>query len=156
MAGIETLSWEPLFVMRLDVAYDRAQRIGGPDRMGIFPVCGGTFEGPRLRGTVMPDGADWVTWGADGTMNIDVRTSLRTDDGALIAMTYTGISVPRTPEAGERFMRREPAPYEDMYVHTTPRFLTDHVDYAWINHVVAVTNGMRTADGPIYHVFAIT
>ncbi len=61
MPGIETLSWEPLFVMRLDVAYGDAQRFGGPERLGVFPVRGGTFEGARLRGKVMPDGADWVT-----------------------------------------------------------------------------------------------
>lgn len=29
MMGIDTLAWEPLFVMRLNVAYDQAQPIGG-------------------------------------------------------------------------------------------------------------------------------
>ena len=80
--GIETLAWEPLFVMRLNVAYDQAQPIGGESRLGIFPVHGGTFEGARLKGRVMPDGADWVTWRADGTMIIDVRTSLETENAS--------------------------------------------------------------------------
>ncbi len=88
-------------------------------------------------------------------MNIDVRTSLRTDDGALIAMTYTGKSVTRSPEAAERFVRREPMPYEDMYIHTTPRFQTEHPDYLWLNTIITVTNGGRTPEGPMYHVFAI-
>lgn len=153
--GIETLAWEPLFVMRLNVAYDQAQLIGGEGRLGIFPVHGGTFEGARLRGRVMPDGADWVTWRADGTMVIDVRTSLETDEGARIAMHYTGLTVPTSPEAAERFKRREPGPYEDLYLRTTPRFVTSHPDYDWLNRVVAVANGMRTDDGPMYHVFAI-
>ncbi|MBY8822629.1 DUF3237 domain-containing protein [Sphingomonas colocasiae] len=155
MSAIEALAWEPLFVLRLDVDYAAAQSIGGDDRLGIFPVRGGTFEGAKLRGRVLPDGADWVTWRPDGTMNIDVRTSLETEDGARIAMHYTGIAVPTSPAAVERFRRREPGPYEDLYLHTTPRFVTDHPDYAWLNHVIAVTNGMRSPDGPVYHVFAI-
>ncbi len=155
MAGIETLEWEPLFVMRLNVAYAETQQIGGQDKLGIFPVHGGTFEGPKLRGKVLTDGADWVTWQADGTMNIDVRTSLETDDGAKIAMHYTGIATATSAEAAERFRRREPGEYGDMYVHTTPRFVTEHPKYEWLNRVIAVTNGMRTPDGPMYHVFAV-
>ncbi|HEU0043262.1 DUF3237 domain-containing protein [Sphingomonas sp.] len=155
MAGIETLSWDPLFVMRLDVGYVDAQAIGGGDRLGIFPVLGGTFEGARLRGRVLPHGADWVTWRADGVMAIDVRTALETHDGARIAMHYTGLAVPASPEATARFRNREPGPYEDLYLRTTPRFVTGHPAYDWLNRVIAVANGMRTADGPVYHVFAI-
>ncbi|WP_326523556.1 DUF3237 domain-containing protein [Sphingomonas sp.] len=155
MSGVDVLAWEPLFVMKLNVAYAHAQPIGGQDRLGIYPVHGGTFEGARLRGTVQPDGADWVTWRADGTMIIDVRTSLLTDDGARIAMHYQGLAAPTSEEAAERFRRREPGTYDDMYIHTTPRFVTDHPDYEWLNRVIAVTNGMRTPEGPMYHVFAI-
>ena len=86
MSGIEQLAWAPLFVMRLDVAYDEAQLIGGEGRLGIVPVRGGTFEGERLRGRVLPHGADWVSWSASGAMRIDVRTALETDDGARHAL----------------------------------------------------------------------
>jgi hypothetical protein len=155
MSDIAQLSWAPLFVMQLDGAYDQAQLIGGPDRQGIFPIRGGTFEGERLRGTVMPHGADWVSWSSDGAMRIDVRTALETHDGARIAMTYQGIAVPTSAEAAGRFRNRQPGPYEDLYLHTTPRFMTEHPDYRWLNQVIAVTNGMRTPEGPRYHVFEI-
>ena len=155
MAEVDTLEWEHLFVMRLNVAYSEVQQIGGENKLGIFPVHGGTFEGPKLRGKILSDGADWVTWSADGTMNIDVRTSLETDDGAKIAMYYTGIAATTSPEAAARFRQRLPAEYGDMYIHTTPRFVTEHPDYEWLNRVIAVTNGMRTTEGPMYQVFAI-
>ena len=71
-------------------------------------------------------------------------------------MHYTGLMAPTSPEAAARFARREPGPYEDLYLRTTPRFVTSHPDYDWLNRVVAVANGMRTDDGPMYHVFAIT
>jgi hypothetical protein len=70
-------------------------------------------------------------------------------------MHYTGLMTPTSPEATERFARREPGPYEDLYLRTTPRFVTGHPDYDWLNRTVAVANGMRTDDGPMYHVFAI-
>lgn len=154
---IEVLRSEPLFTMRLQVAYDRAQTVGAMPIgvRGIYPVDGGTFEGPRLKGRVLPEGADWVLWRSDGVMVIDVRTALQTDDGALISMQYTGYSYTTTPEAGAAFRRREVVPYDQLYVRTTPRFETADPRYLWLNRVIAVANGARTAEGPIYHVFNI-
>jgi len=154
---IDQLMWRPLFVMRLEVGAGRAQRFGsGPGARAIFPVDGGTFEGDRLRGRVLPDGADWVSWRADGTMTLDVRTSLETDDGALITLRYEGLALGRTPDAQARFERRELVDYEDVYWRTTPRFETADPRYAWLTKIVAVANGVRAEAGPIYHVFEIT
>ncbi len=154
---IEQLKWEPLFVMRLQVGYNRAQPIGdtAPGIRGVYPVDGGTFEGARLRGVVNPGGADWVTMRSDAMMLIDVRLSLKTDDGATIGMVYTGLARPLDIEQNERFLKREVLPYEDMYLHTTPRFETGDPRYAWLNGVIAVTNGRRVEGGGEYHVFAI-
>ena len=53
----------------------------------IAPVAGGTFQGERIRGTVMPSpGGDWLLMRADGVLTLDVRLTLKTDDGALIYM----------------------------------------------------------------------
>lgn len=155
MSTIETLAYEPLFVMKLDVAYDQAQPIGGEGNLGIYPVRGGQFEGARLRGEVLGGGADWVSWRKDGTMLIDVRTSLRTDDGALIAMHYLGYAAATSQDAAEKLRRKEVVEYGDIYIRTTPRFVTQHPDYLWLNNVIAVANGMRTDNGPMYHVFEI-
>ena len=155
---IDQLTWRPLFVMSLNVAYDRASRIGvGPlGGRGVFPVNGGVFEGERLHGRVLGDGADWVTFRTDNTMLIDVRLVLETHDGALIAMTYKGMALGRTPEATAKFLKREPIPYEELYLRTTPRFETSDARYGWLNRIIAVTNGTRSPDGGIYHVFEVT
>src|SRR5262249_13019553 len=56
------------------------------------PISGGIFEGPRLRGTVLPAGsADWQLLRADGVLEMDLRATLRTDDGALISMRSLGL-----------------------------------------------------------------
>ena len=88
MAEIRTTH---LFTMTLAVA--GMQPIGatpnGNRRIGL--VAGGTFEGARLRGKVLPGGADWIIVRPDGVTTLDVRLVLETDDGAAIGMTYRGL-----------------------------------------------------------------
>src|SRR5258708_15826639 len=56
------------------------------------PLSGGSFEGPRLRGTVLPGGsADWLLLRSDGVLELDLRATLRTDDGALVSMRSFGL-----------------------------------------------------------------
>ena len=58
----------------------------------IFPVSGGNFSGERLRGSILPvAGSDLLLVRADGSSQQDVRMVLRTDDSALILMTYRGV-----------------------------------------------------------------
>ena len=154
---VDTLAWEWLFALDLDIAYGRMQAFGaGPGGWrGVYPVDGGRFEGPRLKGKVMPDGADWVTRRADGTTLIDVRLGLLTDDGAAIAMTYTGYLGFLSAEAARRFAKGEPVAYAETYIRTTPRFETADPRYAWLNRVIAVANGGAPGSSPTYQVFAV-
>ena len=154
---MDELRWAPLFVMDLTVGRAAAQPIGSipVGWRGVFPVDGGTFEGDRLRGTVNSGGADWITMRSDTVMLIDVRLTLLTHDGATIGMTYAGLATPHDPANFARFAQREILPDEDMYIHTTPRFETGDDRYAWLNRVIAVTNGRRTEAGGSYHVFEI-
>ena len=78
----------PLMSLRLSTA--PTQNIGaGPHGARItFPLTGGSFEGDRLRGKVLPCGDDWTVKRADGVTELDLRITLETDDGALIHMTF--------------------------------------------------------------------
>lgn len=153
---MDTLKSELLFSLYLDVAYDRMQKIGlmPIGWRGIYPVNGGRFEGPKLRGVVMPDGADWVIRRSDGATMIDVRLGLMTDDGVAIAMAYTGLLC-IAEAAIDRFRRGEPLTYQETYIRTTPRFETADPRYDWLNRVVAVANGGAPGSSPTYQVFAI-
>jgi hypothetical protein len=153
---VDTLRSAWLFALHLDIAWGRLQAIGAMPLgwRGIYPVDGGWFEGPRLRGKVMPDGADWVVRRSDGATAIDVRLGLMTDDGAAIAMAYTGLLC-LTPDAGERFRRGEPVAYGETYIRATPRFETADPRYDWLNRVIAVSNGGAPGSSPTYQVFEI-
>src|SRR5437667_10732660 len=76
-------------LMTLQVAVVGVQKIGAvPHGTRVtVPIASGHFEGPRLRGKVLPGGGDWTLLRADGVLELDLRLTLETDDGALIHMT---------------------------------------------------------------------
>jgi hypothetical protein len=59
----------------------------------IFPVKGGTLQGPRMNGELLPGGGDWATMRPDGAVQLDVRATIKTDDGAMIYAYYGGLIV---------------------------------------------------------------
>ena len=128
----------PLMVLRL--ATSATQDIGSTPQgtLTIFPVIGGSFEGERLRGKVLPGGGDWVTARGDGTVTLDLRVTLETDDEGLIHMTFTGL--------------RDDANH---YFRTVPRFETAVPKYAFLNRLIAVASGDRRPEGPIYTIHEV-
>lgn len=56
-----------------------------------YPIKGGSFEGPKMKGKVKAVGEDWLLKVDDATNRPDVRLVLETEDGELIACSYTGI-----------------------------------------------------------------
>ena len=106
-----------------------------------FYCDGGRVEGTRLNGRVLPVGGDWLTIRADGVGILDVRTTLESDDGALIYTTYSGV-LDLGPDGYDRFLRQELPSHID--IRTAPRFHTAHPAYQWLNRVQCV--GVGRAD----------
>jgi len=119
----------------------------------IFSVTGGTFEGPRLRGRLLPTGGDWLLIDVDGVARLDVRATFQTDDGALIYVQYYGIS--REDPSRPPRPSTEPAEYGDRYFMTAPRFETGDERYKWLNGLVTVAEGKRVPGGVSYRVYAV-
>ena len=140
---------QPLFTVQMSL--HPIQDLG-PTPLGqrrIVPVAGGRFEGARLRGVVLPHGgADWLLQRADDSFQQDVRVTLQTEDGALIAMSYRGVRH-ATPEISARLARGERVDPGQYYLRTAPLFETGAVRYAWLNCVVAVGVGERLPDGVV-------
>jgi hypothetical protein len=120
----------------------------------LFGSAGGSFEGPRLRGEVLAGGGDWALFRPDGTMSLDVRLTLRTDDAALIQMTYGGrwVTPPELRADLSDPVRRyqvDPAGY---YFRTNPLFETGAEKYAWLNDIVCAGSGYLVPGGIAYKV----
>jgi len=104
---------------------------------------------------VLPGGsADWLLLRPDGVLELDLRATLQTDDGALISMKSFGLrhGPPAVIAALGRGETVDPSTY---YFRTTPRFETAHPAYTFLNRLIAVAIGDRRAEGPIYTIHEV-
>jgi len=143
-------------LMTLQVAVSGVQKIGAvPNGTRVTaPISGGHFEGPRLRGNVLPGGGDWTLLRGDGVLELDLRVTLETDDGALIHMTSFGLRH-GPPDVIAALARGEAVDRATYYFRTTPRFETAHPAYAFLNRLVAIASGDRRPEGPIYTIHEV-
>lgn len=123
----------------------------------IYIVTGGTFTGPEINATVLPGGGDWLTIRTDGTAEMDVRGTMRTDDGALIHMYYNGrIVIPEDIAAQVMdHMAENPIDSSRYYLRSAPFFETSSPKYAWLNNIAAIGMGGMGHGGVTYEIHAI-
>ena len=120
------------FVVELKVKCEGAYQVGKTshgNRM-VIPIVGGTFEGPKMKGTVLPGGADYQLQDqATGRTEIEAIYSIKTDDGVNIhirncGLIYTGKGADGNPQ---------------FYFRTTPKFeAPQDSKYAWLNNAIFV------------------
>jgi len=101
----------------------------------IVPITGGTFEGPNIKGTIIPGGWDWQLQRADGCTDVKADYMLRTDDGVVINVVNTGNLC-------------SPAPGKPLTARTSPRFEAPIGKYEWLNKSAFIgTLELATAPG---------
>ena len=119
----------------------RAPEVIGPVPEGIrvnFYVTGGSIQGPRLAGTILPVGGDWLTLRRDGVGMLDVRATFKTGDDALIYIAYCGIG-DLGEDGYDRFVRGELPP--TLALRTAPVFRTAAPQYQWLHRLLCVSVG---------------
>ena len=138
-------------LMTLQVVVPPPQKLGAAPHgtRVIARIAGGTFQGPRLRGKVLPGGGDWTLLRSDGVLELDLRITLETDDGASIYMTSFGLRH-GPAEVLAALARGEPVDPSRYYFRTAVRFETSAPQYAYLNRLIAIASGDRRASGPIY------
>jgi hypothetical protein len=145
------------FLFEAEIQLEPPQRLGATPLGGraVYIVTSGTFTGPRLRGTVLPGGGDWFLARANGIGELDVRATLRTDDGALILMTYHGV-LDASADVVARVFAGEDVDPAEYYFRTAPRFETGDERYAWLNGRVAVASGRFAPGSVAYRAYLVT
>ncbi len=90
-----------------------------------------TLESDRVKASLATnDAADWGTLSNDGKLiALDVRFTLKTDDGAYIYVEYGG--------RGD---------FETLIVAAAPTFQTGSEKYSWLNSVQAVAAGQANLE----------
>ncbi len=152
---MDSLPHRHLTTLTLTVDFANITAIGATraGHRGIAPVTGGTFVGERLSGRVI-GGHDWVVTRADGTMELDVRLSLETDDGAMLYLAYTGSFLGSVTDL-KRFRNGETLDPGDYALRTIARFEGGGDAYRWLQDALIVGIGEQTRTGPIYHLFEV-
>ena len=158
----EALPAEPVpalrteLLTRLVVEFEAPQDVGATPAgtRRILPMRRGHASGPHLRGQVLPGSGDWVLVRSDGVAQLDIRITLRTEEGALIHLQSQGL-LDLPADLRGRILAGEPVDPSQYYFRTTVAFETAAEPYRWLNRIVAVGVGRRTAAGMVTDVFAI-
>ena len=126
----------------------------GPDRRYVL-FDDGFFAGrDGLRGTLLPGGIDWQRIRADGTIEIDARYALRTDDDDLIEVRSTGVR--RVPDAvAVRIAAGERVGADEYYFRTHITLATSSARWERLNGIIAISTGTRELDTVRIHVHEV-
>lgn len=137
------LRFEPLMNLAVDVGELVTMGEAPSGERRVVAILGGSFEGPRLRGTVLP-GADWQLMRRDGVLEIDARYALREAGGGIVQVLSQGYrhGPAEVLAALARGEAVDPARY---FFRTVMRFETGAPGLAWLNRTIAVATGERRA-----------
>jgi hypothetical protein len=147
------------FLFRMVLHAGAAHMTTAPGARGgelrVVPVTGGTFEGPGLKGELVPGTtADWLRTEADGTSHMDVRLVMKTDKGQSFFMHYSGVRH-GSAEVLAKLGRGEAVDPGEYYFRIAVRFETADPELAWLNKVLAVGVGQRPPAGPTYDIYVV-
>jgi hypothetical protein len=128
------------------------------DTLTIFHSDRGRVEGPRIKGTIQPPTGDWLRAMPGGSLRVDARMTIATEDGALIHLAYGGV-ISIAPADFARMANGETLSAGEMYFITAPVFQTAHPDYMWLTRVQAIGKAVALKGGEggfvEYELFAV-
>jgi hypothetical protein len=130
-----TVSVETEYLATVEALLEPAQSAGG--RVIVNVPAGGTVRGPKINGTIVAPSGDWLIVMPDGSLRLDVRATIKTDDGEIILATYSG-AIAASKEVNDRFNNGEVLTSKDEYFITAPQFTTGSKKYDWLNHIQAI------------------
>ena len=147
---------------KLSLAMTLSVLVGPPTELGevprgrrrIIPILGGTFEGPNIRGKVLPGGADWQIVRADGLAELDTRYMLQTDGGSLVYIQNAGIRH-APPDVTKKLLAGEPVDASQVYFKTIPTFETSAPELQWLTRAIFVGTGERNPTEVIIRVWKV-
>jgi hypothetical protein len=137
----------------LRFAFEVQAEVGAPLDFGetqnghrrVIPIMGGSVEGARLKGRILPGGADWQILRADGAAELDARYTIQTDQGALIYVANRGVRH-GPPQVLERLNRGEPVEPGSYYFRSVATFETSAEECVWLTRAIILGAGERYPD----------
>lgn len=147
---------------KLELVFTLRAQLGPPQVLGQFPegvrrmvpVTGGTFEGPGIKGKILPGGADWQLIHADGFTEVDAQYVLETDRGERIHVRNRGMrhgpaDLIARLNAGERVDQSQ------IYFRTAPVFDTAAPALEWMRRAIFICAGERYPDEVVIRFYRV-
>ncbi len=121
----------------------------------VINITGGRVEGAKLKGRILPGGADWQILRGDGAADIQARYTIESDAGALILVTSEGLRHGPS-EVMAMLAKGESVDPSRYYFRTVMRFETAHASADWLNRILALARGMREPRSVRLDVYEVT
>jgi len=136
------LSEKPILVIRAELAGILKFGATPYGERRIINILGGTVDGPKLKGKILPGGADWQIVRADGVVDLRARYTVESDAGGHILVNSEGLrhGPPEIMAALARDETVDPALY---YFRAFMRFKTADPAASWLNRILAIGRGSR-------------
>lgn len=108
----------------------------------VVSIDGGTFDGPGMRGEVLPGGNDWQILRADGVLDIDANYVLKEEGGGLVRVISQGYRY-GPPEVIAAMARGEDLDPSSYFFRSILRFETGAPYLDSLNRTIAVATAER-------------
>jgi hypothetical protein len=144
------------FEIRADVTGGKIPEVGATAKgmKRAVPIIGGTFEGPDIKGSIVPGGYDWQLVRTDGTTELEARYLLKTDDNVLITIVNAGLRH-GSKDAMQRMADGKEVPPGEYYFRTTPRFEVGSGKYDWLANHIFIANGIRKPEQVLIQIWKV-
>jgi hypothetical protein len=148
------LSETPIFTITSALA--GIQKLGNTPygERRIINILGGTVDGPKLQGKVLPGGADWQIVRTDGVVHLHARYTVETGSGGQILVDSEGYRH-GPPEVMARLARDETVDPSLYYFRALMRFETADPAVSWLNRILAIGRGARENKAVRIEVFEV-
>lgn len=124
-------------------------QVVAPNRL-VFGVTGGWLKtADGARGELLQPCADWAHVLPSGTVKLDIRCTVKMDDGALLYIEYTG-RLKVNASGAAKSEKGEPLGPDDLYFFTSPTVETTSEKYAWMNDAVFVNKAVAVGANSSY------
>jgi hypothetical protein len=149
------------FAFRIILEFDAGPRLRfepafQAGRRGFVAVKGGSIEGPRLTGRVLPQsGGDWPRLWPSGLVEFEAHYLLEASDGTPIYIHNRGLAY-ATPETLARIEAGESVAADATYCRITPRFEVPAGPHEWLARTVFVGTGERRGAQSLFDYYAVT
>jgi hypothetical protein len=139
---VALLSDVPIFTIRAELADILKLGATPYGERRIINILGGTVDGPRLKGRILPGGADWQIVRSDGVVDLRARYTVETDTSGQILFNSEGYRH-GPPDVMAALARDETVDPSRYYFRAFMRFETADPAASWLNRTLALARGAR-------------